>query len=60
MAFVWLYYDKFDKMHAAFGYFLHWFYPIYLLIAFALPKVKSKKSNVTKVSAPANQKMTKS
>ena len=43
MPFVWYYYSKFDLMHAAFGHFLHWFYPIYLLIAFALPKVKTEK-----------------
>ena len=43
MPFVWLYYERFDHMHAAFGYFLHWFYPVYLLVAFALPKVKKEK-----------------
>ena len=43
MAFTFLYYSKFNVMHAAFGHFLHWFYPIYLIIAFALPKVKKEK-----------------
>lgn len=44
MPFVWYYYSTFNLMHAAFGHFLHWFYPIYLLIAFALPKVKTEKT----------------
>ena len=39
-------YYKFNVMHAAFGHFLHWFYPIYLIIAFALPKVKKQKTMV--------------
>lgn len=55
MAFVWLYHYRFDKMHAAFGHFMHWFYPIYLLIAFALPKVKSEKST-SKVTEKTKKK----
>ena len=43
MAFTFLYYYKFNVMHAAFGHFLHWFYPIYLIIAFALPKAKKER-----------------
>ena len=48
-------------MHAAFGYFLHWFYPIYLLIAVALPKVKKeKKIENEKTSPQVNQPSPKS
>ena len=43
MPFVWLHWSTFDAMHANFGYFWHWFYPIYLLVAYALPKRKRSK-----------------
>ena len=53
LAFCFLYYSRFNIMHAAFGHFLHWFYPIYLLIAFALPKVKKEKTVETTADSGA-------
>ena len=51
MAFILLSYAKFNPMHAAFGYFLHWMYPILIIIAHALPKVKSEKRNKNKIDS---------
>ena len=54
MAFILLVYYKFNPMHAAFGYFLHWAYPVLTIIVLLLPKVKSEKQSIKKVSGQVN------
>ena len=46
MAFRFLTIRKFNHMHAAFGYCLFWVQPLLLLIAIALPKVKTRNPGV--------------
>ena len=51
MAFTFKTLKRFNNMHAAFGYNLFWLQPLLLIVAIALPKVKSeKKETVQKVS----------
>lgn len=38
MAFVFLFYEKYDRMHQNYGYCLHFAVPIGILIASLLPK----------------------
>ena len=48
MAFILLVFYKFDPMHASLGYFLHWMYPILIVLALSLPKVKSERNDKKK------------